>query len=364
MTDGIGLGLSRRFYEQIVAPLLHERFPGLPHAAARIGLGSEVLGYDTVLSADHDYGPCVQLFLPEAGFPSIAPTVLRAFDQSLPATFEGYPTRYPTAVRPEGGSAAEGLLGSDHGVELYTLKAWCDRFLGRQFPTTPTTRDWLAYPEQFFLTVTAGAVFHDGIGELTDLRLRLAYFPRDVWLYKLAAQWGRIAQERAYVGRSGDVGDELGSRIIAARMVDNIMRLCMLLERRYAPYPKWFGTAFAELSCALLLSPLLDRALSAGNWQHREAALLDACRLVAELQCEKAVPGASAPTVVPLHDRPYRFIDSVRISDALRDAIDDEGLRRLPEFGAADQFIASNFVLAVPTFSSAVVDGLLATQTT
>ncbi|TBG07147.1 DUF4037 domain-containing protein [Rhizobium leguminosarum] len=47
--------------------------------------------------------------------------------------------------------------------------------------------------------------------------------------------WNRIAEERAYVGRAGDVGDELGSRIIAARMVGNIMRLAMLIERRYAP---------------------------------------------------------------------------------------------------------------------------------
>ncbi|MFI7996080.1 DUF4037 domain-containing protein, partial [Acinetobacter baumannii] len=64
------------------------------------------------------------------------------------------------------------------------------------------------------MTVTAGAVFQDDFGEVTALRNRLSYFPRDVWLYKLAAQWGRIAEERAYIGRTGDVGDELGSRVI------------------------------------------------------------------------------------------------------------------------------------------------------
>ena len=64
MEQGIGLGLSRRFYEALVAPRINSVFPDLPHAAARIGLGSEVLGFDTASSADHDYGPCVQIFLP------------------------------------------------------------------------------------------------------------------------------------------------------------------------------------------------------------------------------------------------------------------------------------------------------------
>ena len=44
-------------------------------------------------------------------------------------------------------------------------------------------------------------------------------------VHALAVQWGRIAEERAYVGRAGSVGDEIGSSLIAARMVENIIRL-------------------------------------------------------------------------------------------------------------------------------------------
>ena len=39
-----GLAESRARYEAELAPKLH----GVPHAAARIGHGSEVLGFDTV----------------------------------------------------------------------------------------------------------------------------------------------------------------------------------------------------------------------------------------------------------------------------------------------------------------------------
>lgn len=359
MAQGIGIDLSQRFYEKVVGPILHDNFPYMAHAAARVGLGSEILGFDSEVSADHDYGPCVQLFLPAANFPTIAPAVMKALDSSLPLSFEGWPVRYSTNVRPPSGDPGAGMLGADHGAELYTVAAWCNRFWGRQFPNELTTQDWLSYSEQTFLTITGGKVFRDDFGELASLRKRMAYFPRDVWLYKLAAQWGRIAEERAYVGRAGDAGDDIGSRVIAARMVGNIMRLAMLIERHYAPYPKWFGTAFSRLDCASDLKPMLDQVMRAEDWKAREAGLIEACSFAAELQIAKGVPGASIPSIGSIHTRPYQFVDSLAIFASLRSSIEDEELRQLPEFGAADQFLTSNFVLAVPAYASAATASLL-----
>jgi hypothetical protein len=62
---------------------------------------------------------------------------------------------------------------------------------GPRQPITPS--DWLATPAQRLAEVTAGAVFHDGPGELSQARARLAWYPCDVWLYVLACQWQRIA---------------------------------------------------------------------------------------------------------------------------------------------------------------------------
>lgn len=362
MIEGPGIGLSKRFFEAHVAPVLATHFPALHYAAARIGLGSEVLGYDTPMSADHDYGPCVQIFLPTTAFPHTANAIMQALNRTLPGTIEGWNVRYPTVMRPSKDKADEAMLGSDHGVEFYTLEAWCDRFFGRQFASELTPAEWLSYPEQLFLSITAGAVFRDDMGDLTALRNRLAYFPQDVWLYKLAVQWYRIAEERAYVGRAGDVGDELGSRVIASRIVGNIMRLAMLVEGRYAPYPKWFGTAFSRVDCAGVLTPMLEQVLAAADWQSREQWLIDACTFVAELQVRNAVPGAIMPTLASLHSRPFRFVDSLKIGNALRDAIADENIRKLPEFGAVDQFISSGFILAVPDYSEGVFGGLLAAK--
>jgi hypothetical protein len=51
-----GLRLAREFYAALVRPLLEEHFPRLPYAAALLGPGSEVAGFDSQRSIDHDWG--------------------------------------------------------------------------------------------------------------------------------------------------------------------------------------------------------------------------------------------------------------------------------------------------------------------
>ncbi|MBD0354275.1 MAG: hypothetical protein ICV58_03755, partial [Rubrobacteraceae bacterium] len=58
-----GLRLGSLFYEEAVEPALVSEFAGLDHSAALIGYGSEVLGYDTPRSTDHEWGPRLLLFL-------------------------------------------------------------------------------------------------------------------------------------------------------------------------------------------------------------------------------------------------------------------------------------------------------------
>src|SRR5205085_1875436 len=128
--------------------------------------------------------------------------------------------------------------------------------------------------------------------------------PRDIWLLRLATEWEAIGEERAFVGRTGELGDALGSRIIASRLIEHLMRIAFLIERRYAPYPKWFGTAFARLESAAALRPLLAEALEAADWQQREAAIARAAAHLADLQLERDIPGAVAPRIAPYFTRP------------------------------------------------------------
>ena len=64
-----GIELSHQFYEQCVYPILAKHFGSIffnnsaLFSACLIGHGSEVLGFDTQMSEDHDFGPRVQVFL-------------------------------------------------------------------------------------------------------------------------------------------------------------------------------------------------------------------------------------------------------------------------------------------------------------
>jgi hypothetical protein len=218
---------------------------------------------------------------------------------------------------------------------------------------------WLGLSEQRLLTFTAGAVFHDGDGRLGAVRQRLSYFPDEVWRYKLACQWARIAEEQAFVGRTGSVGDDLGSRVIAARLVRDVMRLAFLLERTYAPYPKWLGSAFARLGCSRPLSPLLARALAAGDWSAREQALAEAYLFVARLHRALGAPGVFEPRVGPYFDRPFTVINAGEIAQAVRAEIGDPILKALPLIGSLDQVTDSTPVVEAPHRARRAIDALL-----
>jgi len=328
-----GLELARRYRAEVVRPLLDEAFPNLPHAAALLGQGSEVLGFDTERSSDHDWGPRLQLFLGAEDAESHAAAISAMLARRLPDRFRGYPTRFASTREPDGRAR--------HRVEVAELGSWLTAQLGFDPRREVTTLDWLATPTQRLAEVTAGAVFHDGLGTLVPARARLAWYPHDVWLYVLACQWHRIAEEEPFVGRCGEVGDELGSAIVAARLVRDLMRLTLLLRRTYPPYSKWLGTAFGRLPDAATLTAMLTGALAAPDWHAREQDLCGAYEAAATLHNELALTDPVDPRPRPFHDRPFQVLDAARLATALRDRIADPAIRRLPATGAADQFVDS-----------------------
>ena len=160
-------------------------------------------------------------------------------DSNLPTEFHGWPVYFGWDEMPV-----------QHHVNVVPLGEWLKSHLGFNPQVNITVQDWLTTPQQLLLEVTAGAVLHDPDGDLKRVRSKLEWYPNDIWLWLLACQWHRIAQEEAFVGRTAEVSDELGSRILTARIVRDLMRLCFLIERRYAPYSKWLGSAFRDLRIA------------------------------------------------------------------------------------------------------------------
>jgi hypothetical protein len=344
-----GLQLSKLFYEEAVKPILSAHFPGLIYSAARLDGGSDVLGYDTPQSRDHGWGPRLQLFLSEADYACCRAEIVDVLGEELPHEIHGYPTNFTNANLGDGWLERTGTRPIQHGVSVHTPGSFFVAHLGFDPAAEIDVVDWLACAEQRLRTVAAGRVFHDGLGVLEPARAKLHYYPRDVWLYLLAAQWRRIDQEVPFMARCGDVGDELGSRLLAARLVRELMRLGFLMERQYAPYSKWFGTAFAELGCAPSLTPILERVLNGQTWREREAHLSAAYEFMAEKHNALGLTPLLPARVTWFYDRPYRVINAGAFVDALRAAITDEAVRRLPpHLGGADQISDSTDVLAYP----------------
>lgn len=324
-----GAELSAAFYVEVVAPLLQ-----VPHSAGLLGWGSDVLGYDSARSTDHGWGPRVVVFLRK---PDDAAAVQASLDAHLPERFRGWPVRFgwdEMAVR--------------HHVTVTTLPTWLHEHLGVDATAGLRTRDWLLTPQQRLLGVVAGTVHADDTGELRAVQRRLRWYPPQVEQWLLACQWHRIAQEEAFVSRTAEVGDDLGSAINAARLVRESMRLALLLGRRYAPYGKWTGTAFSQLPHPDELPEHLSAVLHAPNAKRREQALAAAYRALARRHNATGLTAPVDPSIRDYHGRPAQVLMADRFTDALLRTVTDPDLLSLPLIGAVDQVTDSTDVLQRP----------------
>ena len=342
-----GLDLSEALYEEAVKPVIDKHFPELVYSAARIGHGSDVLGYDTAQSMDHGWGPKLQIFLSDVDYSALKEELDSVLRQNLPNKIRGFPTNF--GHHDDGTTRMELTENGpvNHGVMINTVAAFFIEYLG--FNPTEDLRivDWLVLPQQMLLSIGNGRVFHDDLGKLEPIVTKLDYYPNDLWLYLLANQWERIAQEEAFMGRCGQVGDELGSRIIATRLIHDMMRLCFLMERKYAPYIKWFGTAFSKLQSAKSFTPLFMQIMDASYWQYRQDHLIKAYEHVAKMHNKLEITDSLTPKVSQFHNRPFMIIHADNYADAIHAEIKDDEVKRLPKYlGGIDQYVDSTDVLS------------------
>jgi len=221
--------------------------------------GSQMLGYDDVVSTDHGWGPSAMIFLNESDI-HIRDELQDVMKNNFPRTYKGF--------------AVDGI----HSAWICTMKEVTDMYIGKM---PQNDIDWLTISEHRLLALTAGRVFLDMLN-IQETRNKLSFYPQNVKLYLIASQWSIIGEEEAFVKRCAQVGDELGSRIVCTRIAERLMRLCFLYKNKYAPYSKWFGTAFKRLSLDNIHGEI-TAALSANTIAEREDHILNAQILVVEL---------------------------------------------------------------------------------
>jgi hypothetical protein len=189
-----GLVISRLFFDEWLLPFLDRELPGLRcHLAAGRFAGSDAIGADDHLSADHGWGPTVEFYLDDE-YDIDDGCLTTLINRSAPAEFRG--------VRRRG--------GHDSPVTLRRTRAYIEGLFGC-VPESP--RQWLCCNSRFEDLESAlyflrhGSLFHDGSGRLTALRARYHYYPDDLHQLRLAACFYDIAHygEYNFVWRLVDV---------------------------------------------------------------------------------------------------------------------------------------------------------------
>lgn len=250
-----GLELAEKFYNLWGAPLLQEQFPELlPYLAIGLaGSGSECFGFDDGLSQDHDYEPAFCLFLPEEDVldAQSAFRLERAYAKR-PKQFMGVPRARLDAV----GGGRHGVIRMGDFFAARTGKRDGRLTLG----------DWLTLPEQALAETVNGVVFADPYGEFTRIRQRLAYYPEDVRLKKLAGYLLLMGQAGQYnYPRCLTRGETGAAQLAVFHFVTAALHVCFLLEKVYMPYYKWSFHALRRLPRVGRMAETLEELISQGN---------------------------------------------------------------------------------------------------
>lgn len=223
-----GLELARRYYEEFGRAIIAEHFPDYEGriAVGLAGSGSDCLGFDDDVSADHDSGAGFCLWLTDDDYENIGFRLAREYSK-LPAEFMGVP------------KGRANYYGSSHfGVK--SISGFYTPFTGRA-GAPETNAEWLYTPEFSLAAAVSGEVFRDDLGEFTAVRERIkSGMPEDVRLKKMAARVIAAAQSGQYNYPRCLAHGETGAAVLAAaEFVRNTASLIYLINRRYAPFYKW-----------------------------------------------------------------------------------------------------------------------------
>ena len=272
-----GIELSRSYYTQFGAPMLHEKFPALESriAVGLAGCGSECFGWDDEVSQDHDFEPGFCLFLPEDIDEQTEFRLERAY-AALPKEHLGFSR---VKLSPVGGSR--------HGVIRMG-----DFFRDRTGSADGTLSlgDWLRLPEQYLLEATGGVVFRDDEGIFTAIRRKLSQPPEDVRRKKLAGSLLLMAQAGQYnYQRCLAHGEPAAAQLALNEFVNRTLAVIFLLNRTYLPYYKWRFRALRTLPRLSELAETLELLITTDNGAVMAQAKADlaedvASRIITELQ--------------------------------------------------------------------------------
>lgn len=266
--------------------------------------------------------------------------IFNKFAENLPYAYKGYSVNFTEPDPNDCGVQHPQFINSGKVNPLIFIQTF-DEFLIDEIGTADLDNikplDWLTFSEHRLLSLVSGKLFADklNVRQQTD---KIKFYPDDVKLYLIASQWGIIASEQAFVKRCGEVGDDIGSQIICARIAERLMRLCYLYKDTYAPYSKWFGTAFDKLDIDENIKMRINAALQANDLIERESNLVEAQALVADLHNASGLTGKVDYSIEFYFGRDIKVIFADKFVDITVEKLKETVFENIPLMGTMSQF--------------------------
>ena len=253
---------SRRFYENKVAPMIHEKFPEYEsHITVGLsGEGSDCFGYDDFISRDHDFGTGVCLWLTDTDF--------HKFGRLLSIAYNELVNSIPGADLTDRLRQRRGVM-TINGFYSYVLGT------GMDAEENSISEDvWRKLDHSCLATAVNGEVFRDDLGIFTSFRNTLLdYYPDRIWRERIANELHRFASSlQVNYSRCMSRKDTVAAEICRATGMQAAMELFFLLKRTYPPYYKWTFRALESLDSngrfARLIRDLSETPCLLSAWEY------------------------------------------------------------------------------------------------
>lgn len=264
----MGLDLAQAFFEQEAKKSLCEEFPEYAErmAVGLAGEGSECLGFDDVLSTDHDFGPGFCIWLEPDDHARIG-SKLQAWYDMLPDTFMGY---------------SRNTVNGAGRTGVWCIDDFFKHYIGYADPIdVPDMQAFLNIPDEDMATVLNGRIFCDPFGVFEERRLAFYNsFTEQMWQRKLAGALIELGKFGQYnYPRAMKRGDYVTAQITLYKYIEKLLQLVHYVNHVFPPYYKWLRESASRQEKLAVLADLslalADFADGRAAWREEESGASD-----------------------------------------------------------------------------------------
>lgn len=297
-----GAELCRRYFEAFGRPMLKRNFSEYLDkiACGLAGEGSECLGFDDDLSADHDYGPSFVIWTDDETYEKIGAKLQAAYDL-LPKTYMGM----KRLITPHGAGRTGVVRISD----------FLRKFTGCSH-VPESLEEWLCTDDSLLACAVNGQVYMDYSGGFEDIRRQIRVSQPE------AARLKKLAQQLALAGQSGQYnypravkrGDSAAAFTALSDFMQSAARAAHILCKKFAPYSKWLFRSTEQLPRLGNISGMI-RNISVGKDVQNNIVRI--CRILGDEVRSQLITHSGEEYLPQLAEEVSAFADRVIISEEI-----------------------------------------------